>query len=137
MTYSRRSALAGVSAAAMSFSALSGALASTPPRRFERLSVSVSGPGSMWVGTLGFRDVDGAERWEDLYGLGALDYLAPRDFEVHDQLTELYTPVRFVAAPMAGHDPEDPLSASLSTKGTELISGTVTGVDDAIDLTLD
>jgi len=137
MTYSRRSALSGVSAAAASFAALSGALASTPPRRFEHLSVSVSGPGSMWVGTLGFRDADGTERWEDLFGLGALDYLAPRDFEVHQHVDELYTPVRFVAAPMAGHDPDDPLSASLSTKGTELISGTVTGVDDAIDLTLD
>jgi hypothetical protein len=137
MPYSRRSALARLSAVAMSFSALSGTLASTPPRRFEHLSVSVSGPGSMWVGTLGFRDVDGSERWEDLFGLGALDYLAPRDFEVHDTLTELYTPVRFVAAPMAGHDPDDPLSASLSTDGTELLSGTVTGVDDAIDLKLE
>jgi hypothetical protein len=137
MTYSRRSTLAGLSAAAVSFSALAGGLASTLPRQFQHLSVSVSGSGSMWVGTLGFRDVDGTERWEDLFGLGALDYLAPRDFEVHERITELYTPIRFVAAPMAGHDPEDPLSASLSTDGSELVSGTVTGVNDAIDLTLD
>ncbi|WP_323674722.1 hypothetical protein [Halorubellus sp. PRR65] len=135
MALSRRSTLVGLSAAA--FAALSGTLSSRPPQRFERLSVSVSGPGSLWVGTLGFRDVDGAERWEDLYGLGDVDYLAPADFRVHERVTELYTPVEFVAAPMAGHDPADPLSASLSTDDAELASGTVTGLDDAITLTLE
>ena len=136
MTYSRRSALVGLAAAA-SFPALSGTLASSRPRRFEQLSVSVTGPGSLWVGTLGFREVDGTERWEDRYGLGDVDYLAPTDFEVHDHVTELYTPVEFVAAPMAGHDPANPLSASLSTDDAELASGTVTGLDDAITLTLE
>lgn len=136
MARSRRSALAALSTAVASVSVLSGTLGSTQPRRFERLAVSVSGPGSMWVGTLGFRDADGGERWEDLFGLGGLEYLAPRDFRVNEQVDELYTPVRFVAAPMAGHDPEDPLSASLSTGDAELISGTVTGDDDAIDLRL-
>ncbi|MFC6951831.1 hypothetical protein [Halorubellus litoreus] len=99
--------------------------------------MSVTGPGSLWVGTLGFRDADGTERWEDVFGLGDLDYLAPNDFQVNDRVTELYTPVEFVAAPMAGHDPANPLSASLSTDDAELASGTVTGVDDAITLTLE
>lgn len=120
-----------------SFSALSGTLSRTLPRRFERLSVSVSGPGSLWIGALGFHDVDGGERYEDVYGFGDLDYLAPNDFQVHDRMTELYTPVEFVAAPMAGHDPENPLTASLSTADVELASGTVTGLDDAITLTLE
>jgi hypothetical protein len=57
---------------------------------FEHLSVSVSDPGSMAVGTLGFRDVDGTERWEDLFGLGTLDDRAPP------------TVISFEVAPRAG-----------------------------------
>lgn len=137
MAYSRRSALVGLSAAVASCTALAGTLASRRPRRFEHLSISVTGPGSLWVGALGFRDANGRERWEDVYGIGDRDYLAPRDFEVHRRVTELYTPVEFVAAPMAGHDPANPLTASLSADDVELASGSVTGLDDAITLTLD
>jgi len=137
MTYSRRRVLARAVGATAGVSGLSGTLASEAPRRFETLSVSVTGPGSLWVGTLGFRTGEGEERWEDLFGFGALDYVAPRDFEVHENVAALYTPVRFVAAPMAGHDPANPLKATLSAGGSRLATEAVESVDDAITLTLE
>jgi len=126
-----------MAAAAASVPALAGTFSGYRPRTFEHLAVTVTASDALWVGTLGFVAADGSERWEDLYGFGALDYHAPRDFDVHRSVSELRTPVRFVAAPMAGHDPANPLTATLSTEGQDLASGTVDGGDDAVSIRLE
>lgn len=137
MAYSRRGALAALATATASLSAFSGTLSRPNPRTFERLAIDVTVPDSLWVGTLGFQTVDNDERWEDLYGFGAHNYVAPNDFKVHVEVRELYAPVEFVAAPMAGFDPANPMTATLSADGKSLASGVVESADDAITIRLE
>lgn len=134
MACSRRGALVALAGLSASTVLLSGSVSRYRPRRFDRVTVSVSGTDALWVGAFGFRSEARAFRGHDLIGFGPKEFVAPPDLRDHDDVETLYAPIELIAAPMAGFDEDERMEATLTSGDEMLDTGTVTEPDDAISL---